>query len=199
MIFWLSVLAGGFCAWYAIKMGFYETWTMLFNIVISIYVAIFLTPFVAEIIPGASDTPYGLALTIVAVAVGCFLILHGISYIFLTSQFSVSFPKLFDILFAGFLGFLGGFLIFSFLIFIIAVTPLSANPLLGKVGFNKQCQQSNISYICWWCDLVNSFVSVQENEITTEQAIGKLLKSVKSKQQLYDKPAEHESTEAPLS
>ncbi len=198
MIFWLSVLAGGFCAWYALKMGFYETWTMLFNIVVSVYAAIFLTPLATEIIPGASDTSYGLALTILAIAVGCFLILHGISYIFLTSQFSVSFPKLFDILFAGFLGFLGGFLIFSFLIFIIAVTPLSANPLVGKVGFNKQYQQSNISYVCWWCDLVHSFVSTQKNEVTTEQAIGKLLKGVNSKQQLDTKPAEHESAETHL-
>jgi hypothetical protein len=190
MIFWLSVLAGGFCAWYALKMGFYETWTMLFNIVISVYVAIFLTPFVTEIIPGISDTQYGLALTILVIAVGCFLILYGISYIFLTGQFSVSFPKLFDILFAGFLGFLGGFLVFSFLIFIIAVTPLSANQFAGKVGFNKQCQQSNISYICWWCDLVNSFVSTQENKITTEQAIGKLLKGTQSKQPLETIPPE---------
>jgi hypothetical protein len=198
MIFWLSILAGGFCAWYALKMGFYETWTMLFNIVISVYVAIFLTPLATEFIPGASDTLYGLALAILAIAVGCFLILHGISYIFLTGQFSVSFPKLFDILFAGFLGFLGGFLIFSFLIFLIAVTPLSADPLLGKVGFDKQCQQSNISYICWWCDLVHSFVSTQENKITAEQAISKLLKGTQSKQQLDAKPAEHESAEVPL-
>ena len=102
MVFWASILARGVFAWLAIRMGFYETWTMLFNIVISIYVAIFLTPAIVDVAPAAGDTSYGNALTLAVTATGVFLVLHGISYVFLTGQFNVSFPKIFDLVFGKF-------------------------------------------------------------------------------------------------
>ncbi len=181
MVLLAGILVGGLCIWFAIKMGFYETWAMLFNIVISIYVAVFLTPVIVDIIPAAGDTSYGNAMTLAATAIGTFLILHGISYIFLTGQFSVSFPKAFDILFAGLLGFLTGFLLSSFAALIITLTPISQSGLANKAGFNIRSQQANISYICWWCDLVNSIVASPDKEITSEQTIKQLLNSGQSK------------------
>jgi signal transduction histidine kinase len=181
MVFWVSILAGGLFAWLAIKMGFYEIWVMLFNIVISIYVAVFLTPVVVDVVPAAGDTAYGNALTLTVTAIGTFLILYAISYIFLTGQFSVSFPKTFDILLAGFLGFLAGFLLSSFAALIITATPISQNTFVSEVGFNRQSQQANISYICWWCDLVDSIVSSPDKQTTSEQTINQLLNSGQSK------------------
>jgi len=181
MVFWAIILVSGLFAWLAIKMRFYEMLAMLFNIVISVYVAVFLTPVIVDIVPAAGDTPYGNALTLAATAVATFLILHGISYTFLTGQFSVPFPKIFDTLFAGLLGFLAGFLILSFAAFIITVTPISQNRFASKAGFNRQSQQANISYICWWCDLVNWVVSSPGNEITSEQVANQLFNSAQSK------------------
>ena len=177
MVFWVSILAGGFFAWLAIRMGFYETWTMLFNIVISIYVAVFLTPVIVDVAPAAGDTAYGNALSLAVTATGIFLILHGISYVFLTGQFNVSFPKVFDLVFAGLLGFLAGCLVFSFAAFVITVTPISQNSLASKVGFNSRSQRSNIAYICWWCDLIDLAVSSADSETTAEQTINALLSS----------------------
>ncbi len=177
MVFWASILAGGFFAWLAIRMGFYETWTMLFNVVISIYVAVFLTPAIVNVVPAAGDTSYGNALTLAVTATGVFLVLHGISYVFLTGQFNVSFPKVFDLVFAGLLGFLVGSLIFSFAALVITVTPLSQNTLVRKVGFNSRSQRSNIAYICWWCDAVDLAVSSADSETTAEQTINALLSS----------------------
>ncbi|MBA7633658.1 hypothetical protein ES703_41229 [subsurface metagenome] len=181
MVFWLAILAGAFFAWFAVKIGFYETWVMLFNIVISIYIAIFLTPVIVDIVSAAGDTSYGNALTLTATAIGTFVILHGISYTLLTGQFRVSFPRIFDILFAGLLGFLAGFLVLSFVAFLICVTPISQNKFVKEAGLSRQSQQANISYICWWCDFVNSMVSSRNNRLTSEQAINKLLKSAEKK------------------
>jgi hypothetical protein len=171
MIFWVAILAGALFAWFTFKLGFYDTLAMLFNIVIAIYAAIFLAPVIIDLIPAAGDMPAGNVLTLLALAVGIFLILHGISYTFITGQFNVSFPKLFDIVFAPLLGFLAGFLLLSFAAFLICVTPISQNKFAGKIGLDRHSQQTNISYICWWCDLVHGVTSSKDGPQSTEQAI----------------------------
>jgi uncharacterized membrane protein required for colicin V production len=196
MVFWAGILAGGIFIWFAVKIGFYETFVILFNIVISIYVAIFLTPIILDIIPTAGDTPYSNALALVVTAAGTFLILFGLTYVLLTSQYKVSFPKIFDILFSGALGFLTGFLILSFITFIVTVTPISQNRFVKQIGLDRKSQQANISYICWWCDKVNWFVSSPESKITSEQAIDKLLQCMKIKEQ--DKTGEETATGSPV-
>jgi uncharacterized membrane protein required for colicin V production len=175
MVFWLGILSGGLFTWFAIKIGFYEIWAMLFNIVISVYVAIFLTPVILNIIPEAGDIPCCQALALAVLGAGTFCILFGITYVFLTGQFKVSFPKSFDILFAGLLGFLAGFLVLSFAALVISITPISQNRFVRQVGFNRNSGQANISYICWWCDLVNSIVSSPDTKISSKQAVEHLL------------------------
>ena len=181
MVFWVGILVGVLFTWLAIKIGFFETWAMFFNIIISIYLGIFLRPTIANIIPAASDTPYSKALTVMATAIASFLILHSISYIFFTSQFNVSFPKIFNTLGAGFLGFLAGFLVWSFVSLLIFITPISQNTFVKEIGFGSQFEQANMPYISWWCNLVNTVVSRQDHKVTSEQAISGLLKSAESK------------------
>ncbi len=181
MVFWLGILSGGLFIWFAMKIGFYEMLAMFFNIVISIYVAIFLGPVILDIIPEASDISFCNAFAIVVLAIGTFFILYGITYVFLTGQFKVSFPKSFDILLAGILGFLAGFLVLSFAALVITITPISQNRFVKQVGLNRNSQQANISYICWWCDLVNSIVSSPDTKITSKQAVEHLLSETQSK------------------
>jgi len=181
MLFWAGILVGAGFVWFALKMGFYETWAMLFNIVISIYLAIFLRPIVADIVPAAGGTLYSNALIMTAIAIASFLILHSVSYIFLTSQFSVSFPKIFNTLGAGLLGFLAGFLVWSFVSLLIFITPISQNTFVKEIGFGSQFEQTNMPYISRGCNLVNTVVSRQDHEVTSEQAISGLLKSAESK------------------
>ena len=188
MVFWVGILVGGVFVWFAIKMGFYETWAFAFNIVISIYLAVFLGPIIASTVPVVRDTAYNNALTMTVTAVGVFLILHGISYTFLTGQFTVSFPKVFDTLGTGFLGFLAGFLVWSFVSLLICITPISQNSFVKEIGFSSQFEQTSVSYISRFCNLVNAVVSSQDNEQTTEEAISGLLKGAEKKAQ--DKTAE---------
>ncbi len=183
MVFWLAILSGGIFAWYAVKLGFYDTWAILFNIVISVYVAVFLTPVVAEFVPAVGDASFCNALTSIAIAVGTFFILCGISYTFITGQFSVSFPKVFDVLFAGLLGFLTGFLVLSFVAFLICITPISQNKFAKEIGLNRQSQQANMSYICWWCDLVNGVVASKDSDYTAKKAIDWFFQNTEKKTQ----------------
>lgn len=180
MVFWMGILVGGTFAWLTIKLGFYQTWALVFNIIISIYLAVYLQPVITNI-PAVGDTPYSNVLTMATVAVASFLILHGISYTFLTGQFNVSFPKVFDTLGTGFLGFLAGFLIWSFLTLLIYITPASQNTFVKEIGFTDQFQQTSASYISRFCNLVNVIVSSQDNEYSAEQTISKLLKGAESK------------------
>lgn len=181
MVFWLGILTGGLFTWFAIKIGFYEMLAMLFNIVISIYVAIFLSPVILNIIPEAGDIPCSNALALAVLGAGTFFILYGITYVFLTGQFKISFPKSFDILLTGILGFLAGFLVLSFAALVITVTPISQNRFVKQVGFNKHSQQANLSYMCLWCDMVNSIVSSPDTKITSKQAVEHLLSETQSK------------------
>jgi len=182
MIFWASVLAGVITTWLAIKKGFYETLVMFFNIVISVYVSIFLTPVIVKLFPAASDTLYCNALALTVIAIGTFLVLYGIAYVFLTGQFKVKFPKIFEIIFAGLFGFFIGFLILSFAAFVMTVTPVSQNRFVKQLGFNKQSQQANISYICMWCDLVNKVAASPGEKITCESIMDELIKSAEQKE-----------------
>ncbi|MBN1973267.1 MAG: CvpA family protein [Sedimentisphaerales bacterium] len=181
MLFWAGILTGGFFAWLAVKAGFYETIVMLFNIVISIYVSLFLTPVITKYFSAENDTLFFNTFALAIIAIGTFLILYAIAYTFLTGQFKVAFHKIFELLFSGIFGFLTGFLVFSFAALVITVTPLSQNRFISQIGFNKQSQKANISYICWWCDLVNTVVSSDE-KMKSEDVIDKLLKNAQMKE-----------------
>ena len=181
MVFWLAILAGALLAWIAKRFGFFETWAAMFNIIISVYVAVFLAPVITNVVPAAGETAWGTALTLAAIAIGAFLILHGTTYAFITGQANVSFPKIFDTVIAGVLGFLAGFLVLSFAALLICVTPMSRNNFVNKVGLGRQSQQANISYICWWCDLVNTAVSDGDNKVTSKQAVDELLSATQPK------------------
>ena len=126
MMFWIAILAGALFIWLAVRMGFYETWVLFFNIVVSIYVSVFLTPILAEFAPaptGASS--YHTALCMIVLAGGCFALLQGLSFVFLTGQYHIPFPRVFDVVFSGVLGFVTGFLTLSFVALVLTTTPLA--------------------------------------------------------------------------
>lgn len=148
----------------------------LFNIVISIYLSVFLTPVITTMVPAASDTAYGNALTLITVAAGAFLILHGASCSFLTGRFSVWFPRPLDNVGSGLLGFLGGLLVWSFVTLVISVSPLSQAGFARDIGLRSTVEQSSVPYVAWWCDMVNRAAAAGDNKQTTRQVISKLLK-----------------------
>ncbi|MFC1739019.1 CvpA family protein [Planctomycetota bacterium] len=200
MAFWIGIITGLAFAFYAVKRGFYEMWAIMFNLVISIYIGIFLRPTIADFFPAISDSDYGIALTILITAAAAFVILQGIAFL-LFGQFSIPFPKIFDTLGAGILGFLAGFLIWNFVCLLVGITPLPQNAFMKTLGFAAYNEQSKSSYLTFWADSVNVFSSSGEHD--TEKLIGQFVKEVeeskKAKTRILQplKPAEPNEPKLP--
>lgn len=175
MVFWIGILVGALFVWVGIKRGFYEMWTMLFNVVVSVYAAIYLTPVIVDTLPGAGETSYGTAFTLTALAVGIFFVLGITSLTLFTGRFKVAFPKMLDNLGAAILGFLGGLLIWSFLALVISASPAGRTDLAATIGFGGKFTRTNGPYIRWWCDMVNTAAASSENRTPAEEAMARLL------------------------
>jgi hypothetical protein len=176
MIFWIAILAGVLFVWLAVRLGFYATWVLLFNVVISIYVAVLLAPLVADLAPAAGVTAsYSVALSLIVLAGGCFALLHGLSYVFLTGQFNILFPRVFDIVLSGVLGFASGFLILSFGAIVLTTTPLAQHKIVSSIGFSEESQRANIYCIERCCDLIHAVAGFGDGEKMTGTAIHRLL------------------------
>lgn len=182
MIFWVGILFGGLFAYVAVKQGFYETWVLLFNAAISIYLAIYLCPVVSQFVPAASEIKCGDAITMLSIGFGSFLILYGISYVFFSSQFNVSLPKMLDVVGSGLVGFLTGFLIWSFIVLLITFTPFCENSMLESAGFTKEAQQANVGYMNWWVNKVNTLVSYKNSNLGSEDVIDQIHEQIAEKE-----------------
>ena len=181
MVFWTGILFGFLFVWLAVKKGFYETWILLFNIVIAVYLAVFLGPVIANIVPIARDSAYNNALCMIIPALGAFLILYGISYTLFTGQFSIPFTKTFDTLVAGFFGFLTGLLVWFFLSLLISITPVSQHTFVSELDFAGGFKQSGTPYVGWWCDWIHSIVASEDSDVTSVEVINALLKDAEPK------------------
>lgn len=174
MVFWIAILTGASFIWLAVRMGFYETWALLFNILVAIYVSIFLAPVVAEAVPMPGRASWSMALSMLALGSGCFALLYGLSWVLLTGQFRVRFPSLFDVVLSGVLGFMAGFLTLSFVALILSTTPLARNKIVHTLGVDRQGQRVNIAGIAYCCDLIHRVAGFADGS-TTRSAITRLL------------------------
>jgi hypothetical protein len=195
MVFWMAILTGILFVWLALRLGFYETWILFFNIVISVYVSIFLAPLVAGLAPGAGKAAsYVTALSMLLLAGGCFAVLQGLSYVFLTGQFSVAFPRFFDVLLSGGLGFFAGFLVLSFAALVVTTTPLAENKLVSSIGFSRQAEETNLSCLAWCCNQVHSVAGFETDPNAAQTAVDRLFETRPGPDQAVDS---NEPPEAP--
>ena len=181
MIFWLGIVVAAIFAYMAIKLGFFMSWSILFNIVISVYLAIYLGPEVVKYIPGAGDTPYANILGMVSVGLASFFIQHLIAYTYITGPFAVSFPRILDNLGAMTVGFLSGFMLWSFVSLIVCVMPISKVKFLDDIGLGRETHQSTRAYVTWWCDKINRFVAIEYDPKATSRTITELIGEQKDK------------------
>ena len=175
MVFWIGILIAAIFAYSAVKLGFYHAWTILFNVVIAVYVGIKLGPAVEEFVPMSGQ--YCRTLAVLATGVGTFLVLQGIAYVFLIGQFAVTFPRGVNTLGSGLLGFLAGFLVWSFAAIVVCTMPLSDNSYIKEIGFDsKTLEEAKIKpYLVWWCNFVDKLVVSGEEQTSVEQTVHDLL------------------------
>jgi hypothetical protein len=175
MVFWIGILIAVAFAASSLKFGLYHAWTMLFNVLIAVYLGVRLGPFVQDLIPSSGQ--YSVTLAVLATGLASFLVLHGISYVFLIGQFDVTFPPTIGKLGSAIFGFLAGFLVWSFISLLICTTPCSQNKFVKDVGmcregFEKMHAQS---YLVWWCSALDKLVGSGDTDTGAKQAIAGLL------------------------
>jgi uncharacterized membrane protein required for colicin V production len=178
MVFWIGIFVAVLFAYSAIKLGFYHAWTMLFNFVIAVYVALRISPMIEEFLPAAMDGgQYSKTMALLATGLVTFLILHGIAYVLLIGQFEVTFPRIVNTLGSGILGFLTGFLVWSFVTLIVCTTPFCQQQYVKELGFEtKTFQEAKMQpYLVWWCSFLDKIVASGNGPVSAEQAINDLL------------------------
>lgn len=179
MVFLTGILVGAFFIWLAIKLGLFEIFALMFNLVVAVYLGLVLGPTVQDHLP-MSDMPlYTGSAAILLTAVGIFLVLFGVTFVFFTGPYNIVFPKTFDILLAGFVGFFTGLFVWSFISLLITLTPASQEESrLNKVGFNEKQKFKSVKV---WCGLVHKVVGEENSELTVETAINDLVEEARSK------------------
>jgi hypothetical protein len=176
-LFLLGILIAVLFALSARKMGFYHTWTMLFNLIIAIYLAIRLGPLLDDYLPASVSAQYSKTFTMLAVATGAFLILQGVAYALLIGQFEVTFPRIVSALGTGLLGFLAGFLVWSFAIFAFYTTPLWQSQSVKEIGLNAKTfeEAKTQPYLVWWCNFLDKFISSGNNPDSAEKTMKEMV------------------------
>jgi hypothetical protein len=175
MIFWIGILIAVAFAASSLKFGLYHAWTMLFNILIAVYLGVRLGPLIEDFVPAGGE--YQTTLGVLAAGLVSFLILHGISYVFLIGQFDVTFPHSINKLGSALFGFLAGFLVWSFIILLVCTAPFSQNKFLKDVGvcsegFERMHTQG---YLVFWCAALDKLVGSGDTDTGAQKAIAGLL------------------------
>jgi hypothetical protein len=177
MVFWIGILIAFIFAYSTIKLGFYHAWTMLFNLLVAVYIAVRIGPVLEDFFPAAVSGQYSNALSLLAMGTGIFLILQGIAYVLLIGQFEVTFPRAINIVGSGLMGFLAGFLICSFATLIICTTPFSQQQYVKELGLDaKTFEEAKMqSCLVGLCNFMDTFVASGSDPVSTEKTIKEML------------------------
>ena len=156
MILVLAILVGVVFAVIGIRKGFFGMWLVLFNILISIYVGVMLSPTLVAIRPDMEQAHYYLAAFIAVTSVLIFVVLETIAISFFGEVGECFCPKIFDTAGAGALGFLAGFCVLSFVYFIACIMPFSKEPFMKGVCGDGVSAPSGVKPVMKACDFVSS-------------------------------------------
>jgi uncharacterized membrane protein required for colicin V production len=164
MAFWIAILIGLIVALICSRRGLYETLILAFNGVLSIYLALYLTPTMVSHVPTATDIPGGLSLAILLLFTLCFGILCVASFFLFTGQFAVPLVKGLDWLGGGAAGFFTGFLVTNFLLLILTFV---SHP--GMPGWMQKMEvTTNKQIVCLVCDTSNRWIGADRQYKTTD-------------------------------
>jgi hypothetical protein len=160
MLFWFAILFGALGAYLAGRKSFYANWTILFNILISIYTSVMLAPVLLAFL--SDDTPgigYNCAAFILIVSVLVFVILQVIArYALLAGEVEVDFPKLIEMIGARVVGFFSGFCVATLIIFVMAIMimPYSYRPWMSFIRSSKEPVTAVTGPMTTACNFINS-------------------------------------------
>ena len=171
MIF--AILVGIAFAVIGIKQGFFVIWSTLFNISIAVYLGVMVTPWIIGMVANNLVSYYHCAVCVLIVGITVFTLLQVVTSVFFTGTYDVSFPRFFENIAGALVGFLSGYLVCTFLFFVIGITPLSSGDMVTSLFGERGFAASGSPPVVAVCDIVGA-VSLQGYKGVAEEITGKL-------------------------
>jgi hypothetical protein len=157
-----------------LKKGLYVGWVRLVNVVLAIYMSVFLTPGVSRSSDYITESHYGYPVCMIIIAAAMLVILHAFTTTFLTGILKITFPKILNIAGSAMLGFLCGLLVWSYLCFVLLLTPLPHNSIGRTFNVPAQLVRSSVPPLRYTCGIVN-FLSFQPDKANAAKVLDSLL------------------------
>jgi hypothetical protein len=167
MAFWIAIFMGLIVALIYSRRGFYEALILAFNLNLSMYLALYVTPTLLAEVPTAIEIPGGLALVVLMIFALSFGLLFAASFVLFTGQYSVPIAKVLDWFGGGIMGCLTGFLGTSFLLMVVTLKPMPGVPACVY----QMNTSTNMQVVCSTCDKIHYWVgadrSVRAKDVVT--------------------------------
>lgn len=125
MVFWLAIIVGVISAFLAVKKStFHAMWLILFNIAVSFYTGLMVAPAMLKMLPQDVDMfGYHTAACVFVMSILMFVVLHTITAAWLSFNIEISLPVVCEKIGLPLLGFLSGFIVYSFVLLLICMMP----------------------------------------------------------------------------
>jgi len=158
------------------RKAWYPTWALLFNVLISVYVSIMTAPQIVDKIPDIRNylDNYSYAAFVLIAAACFFALLQLLSFRFFTGVYVVSLPKILNSAGAAALGFLTGTIVAGFLLFLIAITPLSDYSAVKFFAQGGQAPDRANGVVLSSCNVVHD-ISLQPDPLAIDSQMEKIL------------------------
>jgi hypothetical protein len=157
MIFWLLLLIGCFFAWFGFRLRLYVSWIIFFNLVISIYAGIMVTPWLVGSISELQRSPYSTIALMVVIPVVLMIFLSFIARSFFMDRLDITFPARIELIFSALTGFLTGYLASAYLITVISFLPILKGGKIDSFTSKNGKNPSYIQAVKMTCSIVNKF------------------------------------------
>ncbi|MBL7106119.1 MAG: CvpA family protein [Phycisphaerae bacterium] len=180
MAVWLILLAAAGFGFYGIKHRFYTMWLTLFNIMLSTFLSVMLTPFFLAMISEQQKEPYHKLISVAVVFCLCYAFLYIFKSVLFDKDFEVNMPRFVDGAGSGLLGAICGYLFTGFAFFVICAAPFGSGEFV-----EQNFKTPAVKIVTQSCDFVNC-LSLHCSNAKVEKVITDLLAADKVDDQFAD-------------
>jgi hypothetical protein len=191
MFKWIIIVIGLVFALIGYKKTWYPSWALLFNILVSVYTSIMITPQIVDASPviGKYLGSFAYSVFILTNAAIIFAVMRFLAFKFFISGHVISFPRILNTAGSAVLGFLTGSIIAGFLLFLITITPLFDFSVVKSFMQNKQTPDKVNTVMLTACNFIHN-ISLQPCPTAIEKQMEKILADWQGPQaQQAEKPA----------
>lgn len=129
----IALLVGAVVGYQGYIEGFRKMWPVLFNVLVSVYLAVLGTRAVCKMAPGIEAYQYFKAPMVIVFAIVVWLALYGVIKLFVKEDFIHSLPQLFEDIGGAILGFFTGFVCTGFVIFSLFIFVSNSKAMPGFI------------------------------------------------------------------